>query len=292
MVHRKRGLLLLAVLLQQVEHTGPASAVIFARDRLIAETAVRHFHVCATAGEPKLPADETAALRLVVPVSDPCISQNAWRIEFNDLSMSFEFAHAIDFELAGGIGGLEALLAADARVHFKNGNLADVVVPPLHLLDGVGQGAKHALGRGGDIDFTDDCVEIRSDDGSWHMCSSLLVLLAARRFFRVFGLHKSFQAGQIGAPKNAVLFQPGVNSFQRLWIQRVKAMAAFPSLLDQMRAPQQAEMLRDCRTGNRKCAGDLAGGLASAAQQVKDGTACGIGEGLRSEEHTSELQSH
>src|SRR2546429_5781937 len=109
-----------------------------------------------------------------------------------------------------------------------------------------------------------------------------LVLLAARRFFRVFGLHKSFQAGQIGAPKNAVLFQPGVNSFQRLWIQRVKAMAAFPSLLDQMRAPQQAEMLRDCRTGNRKCAGDLAGGLTPAAKQLEDGAPRGIGESLKS----------
>src|SRR5947208_9381938 len=87
--------------------------------------------------------------------------------------MSFEFAHAIDFELAGGIGGLEAPLAADARVHFKNGNLADVVVPPLHLLDGVGQGAKHALRRCGDMNFTNNGVEIRSDDGSWHVCSSL-----------------------------------------------------------------------------------------------------------------------
>src|SRR6266566_7653418 len=172
-MHRKHGLLLFAVFLQQIEHTGPASPIVFARDRLIAETAVRHFHVCATAGEPKLPADETAALRLVVPVSDPCISQNAWRIEFNDLSMSFEFAHAIDFELAGGIGGLEAPLAADAGVHFKHGDLADVVVPPLHLLGGVGQGAKHALGWGGDINFTNDCVEIGSDDSSWHMCSSL-----------------------------------------------------------------------------------------------------------------------
>src|SRR6266566_7240537 len=94
-MHRKRGLLLLAVLLQQVEHTGPASAVICARDRLIAETAVRHFHVCATAGEPKLPADETAALRLIVPVGDPGIRQNARRIQFNNLSMSFEFAHAV-----------------------------------------------------------------------------------------------------------------------------------------------------------------------------------------------------
>src|SRR5947207_10524868 len=114
-MHRKRGLLLLAVFLQQLEHTGPASAVVFARDRLLAQTAVRDLHVCAGAGARELPAYETAALRLIVPVGDPGIRQNARRIEFNNLSMSFEFAHAIDFELAGGIGGLEAPLAADAR---------------------------------------------------------------------------------------------------------------------------------------------------------------------------------
>src|SRR5438105_9937275 len=172
-MHRKHGLLLLAVFLQQLEHTGPASAVVFARDRLLAQTAVRDLHVCAGAGARELPAYETAALRLIVPVGDPGIRQNARRIEFNNLSMSFEFAHDVDLELAGGIGGLEAPLAADARVHFKNGNLADVVVPPLHLLDGVGQGAKHALRRRGDMNFTNNGVEIRSDDGSWHVCSSL-----------------------------------------------------------------------------------------------------------------------
>ena len=59
-------------------------------------------------------------------------------------------------------------------------------------------------------------------------------------------------------------------------------MAAFLSLLDQMRAPQQAEMLRDCRTGNRKCAGDLAGGLTPAAKQLEDGAPRGIGESLKS----------
>src|SRR5207245_11087663 len=106
-----------------------------------------------------------------------------------------------------------------------------------------------------------------------------LVLLTVRRLFRVLGLYKSFQTGQIGAPKNAVLCQPGVNSFQRLWIQRVKAMAAFPSLLDQMRAPQQAEMLRDCRTGNRKCPCYLPGGLTPAAKQLQDGAAGRPGPG-------------
>jgi len=93
---------------------------------------------------------------------------------------------------------------------------------------------------------------------------------------------KVFKLARLARQKNAVLFQPGVNSFQRLWIQRVKAMAAFLSLLDQMRAPQQAEMLRDCRTGNRKCAGDLAGGLTPAAKQLEDGAPRGIGESLKS----------
>src|SRR5438094_9302267 len=172
-MHPNHGLLLLAVFLQQLEHTGPASTVVFARDRLLAQTAVRDLHVCAGAGARELPAYETAALRLIVPVGDPGIRQNARRIEFNNLSMSFEFAHAIDFELAGGIGRYEAPLAADAGVHFTHGDLADVVVPPLHLLGGVGQGAKNALRRCGDIDFTNNGVEVRSDDGSWHVCSSL-----------------------------------------------------------------------------------------------------------------------
>ena len=49
-MHRKRGLFLLAVFLQQLEHAGPAAAVVFARDRLLAPTAVRHFHVSARIG--------------------------------------------------------------------------------------------------------------------------------------------------------------------------------------------------------------------------------------------------
>src|SRR5712691_8108063 len=152
----------------------------------------------------ELPAYETAALRLIVPVGDPGIRQNARRIEFNNLSMSFEFAHAVDLELAGGIGGLEAPLAADARVHFKNRNLADVVVPPLHLLGGVGQGAKNALGRGGDIDFTDDCIEIGGDDGSWHVCSSLFsasygaAILSRTRSLQKFSSRPDWRAKKRG----------------------------------------------------------------------------------------------
>jgi hypothetical protein len=39
-------------------------------------------------------------------------------------------------------------------------------------------------------------------------------------------------------------------------------------------------MLRNGRAGYRKCAGDLAGGLRSAAQKVEHCAAGGIGEGM------------
>src|SRR5438552_15818294 len=100
-MHRKHGLLLLAVFLQQLEHTGPASAVVFARDRLLAQTAVRDLHVCAGAGARDLPAYETAALRLIVPVGDPGICQNARRIWFNNLYVRFYLSIDVDYELAG-----------------------------------------------------------------------------------------------------------------------------------------------------------------------------------------------
>ena len=58
-MHRKRGLLLLAVFLQQLEHAGPAAAVVFARDRLLAQIAVRHFHVSARIGFRWRPGRET-----------------------------------------------------------------------------------------------------------------------------------------------------------------------------------------------------------------------------------------
>src|SRR5205823_12806292 len=162
---------------------------------------------------------------------------------------SFEFAHAIDFELAGGIGRYEAPLAADAGVHFTHGDLADVVVPPLHLLGGVGQGSRKTRSGGAAISISLTMASRSGVTMAVGMCAPrCLVLLAARRFFRVFGLHKSFQAGQIGAPEDTVLLQPGINSFQRPRIQRVNAMATFPSLLDQVCPPQQAQMFGDCRT--------------------------------------------
>jgi hypothetical protein len=45
-------------------------------------------------------------------------------------------------------------------------------------------------------------------------------------------------------------------------------------------AAQQAQVLGDGRAGDGKGFGNLPGRLAAAAQEIEDGPACGIGQGL------------
>ena len=109
----------------------------------------------------------------------------------------------------------------------------------------------------------------------------MLNLFAGRlRFPRVFGFYESFQAGEAGGPEAAILFEPGIYSTERLWIQLVNAEAAFSVFPDQVGTAQQAQVPGDSRAGDGKGASDLAGGLASAAQEIENGAASGIGEGL------------
>lgn len=57
-------------------------------------------------------------------------------------------------------------------------------------------------------------------------------------------------------------------------------MAPFAVLAYQMGPPKESQVLRDGRTGYGEGAGDLSGGLAAAAKQIKDGAAGRVGEGL------------
>ena len=96
----------------------------------------------------------------------------------------------------------------------------------------------------------------------------------------VLGFDKGFQVGQAGAPEDAVLLDPGVDGAERFGIQLVDAVAAFAMFADQVGAAQQAQVLGDGGTGDREGFGDLSGGLAAAAEEIEDGAAGGIGEGL------------
>jgi hypothetical protein len=51
---------------------------------------------------------------------------------------------------------------------------------------------------------------------------------------------------------------------------------------DQVGAAQQAQVLGDCGTRDWEGFGDLSGGLAAAAEEIKDSAAGGVGEGLES----------
>jgi hypothetical protein len=84
-------------------------------------------------------------------------------------------------------------------------------------------------------------------------------------FFGVFGFDKCFEAGEVRAPELAVLVEPGVYGAQRFGIEAVDAVAAFAVFLHQMGAAQEAQVFRDCGTGNGEGSGDFSGGLAAPA---------------------------
>src|ERR1700730_14273194 len=98
---------------------------------------------------------------------------------------------------------------------------------------------------------------------------------------RVFGFHKSFQAGQVCAPEAAISLEPGIDRTKRFGIQLVNAMASFTMLANQVRAAEQPKMLGNRGTGNQKRSCDLARRLAASAEQVENRAARGIGEGLK-----------
>ena len=104
----------------------------------------------------------------------------------------------------------------------------------------------------------------------------------ALRLPRMLGFDKCFQVVQAGCPEDAVLLDPGVDGAERFGIELVNAVTAFAMLADQMRAAQQAQVLGDGGTGDGEGFGDLSGGLAAAAEEIEDGAAGGIGEGLES----------
>src|SRR5262249_54131672 len=59
----------------------------------------------------------------------------------------------------------------------------------------------------------------------------------------------------------------------------IKATSTVPALPHEVRAAKTPEVLRDCRTGDRKCPGNLAGRLPALAQEVQYGAAGRIGQG-------------
>jgi hypothetical protein len=98
----------------------------------------------------------------------------------------------------------------------------------------------------------------------------------------MFGFDELFQARQVRAPEAAVLVEPGVHGAQGFGIELVDAVAAFAVFLHQVGAAQEAEVFGDGGTRNREGPGDFSGGLAAPAQEIEDGAAGGIGQGLES----------
>ena len=74
------------------------------------------------------------------------------------------------------------------------------------------------------------------------------------------------------------MIEPGIHDAKWPGVEAVNAVAAVAAFFDEAGAPQQAQMLGNGGTGNRKGLGDAAGGKVAPAQQIEYGTAGGIGE--------------
>src|SRR2546430_13695857 len=91
----------------------------------------------------------------------------------------------------------------------------------------------------------------------------------------------------IRRPRSSTLF-PYTTLFRSHAVEAARAVAA---LVDEARLLEHLEVLRDRRLGHREARGDLARALLAGGQLSQDLAAFGLGERVRSEEHTSELQS-
>jgi len=96
----------------------------------------------------------------------------------------------------------------------------------------------------------------------------------------MLGFDERFQFVQANGPEDSVVLDPGIDGTQRFGIEFIDAVAAFAMLAYQMSTTEEAEMLRDRRTGNRKGAGDLSCGLRATAEEIQDGAPGGISKRL------------
>jgi hypothetical protein len=56
--------------------------------------------------------------------------------------------------------------------------------------------------------------------------------IAGTDFFFVLGFDKRFQTFEVRGPEAAILVEPLIDSFERLGIELIKTVTAFPVLID------------------------------------------------------------
>ena len=98
----------------------------------------------------------------------------------------------------------------------------------------------------------------------------------------VLGFNEGFQVVQARGPEDRGIARSRIDGAQRFGIELVDAVAALAMFADQMGPAQQSQVLGDGRARDREGFGDLAGGLAAAAEEIEDGAAGRIGESLES----------
>src|SRR6266705_3377716 len=95
-----------------------------------------------------------------------------------------------------------------------------------------------------------------------------------------FFLDEAFEIAELMLPHVAIVREPVVHVLERLGVEAVESVAADFDLGNELRLAQDAQVLGDRRTADRKIAGYAADGLATLPQKRQDGAPGRVGERL------------
>src|SRR5271166_5920769 len=153
-------------LLELLDHTRPTAAVVGARLRFLGKTAMGHSYVGAGGGGSEFPAYDGFLLGIEMPVGDPCIDEQARRIEFQYLTVTLELADTVNDKIAFLRG--VAVAATEARIHVPEFHRAARVGEPAHELIGFSQRLEDTARRRRDLDLRDNRILVGRDRNFRH----------------------------------------------------------------------------------------------------------------------------
>ena len=90
----------------------------------------------------------------------------------------------------------------------------------------------------------------------------------------------TFETRDVVEPEPAVLLCPLRHFFEALGLELIDALAAFFSLANESRAPQNAEVLRDRWPTDPETCGELRYRGAALPQAIEDRAPSGVGDGI------------
>src|SRR5687768_14599210 len=87
----------------------------------------------------------------------------------------------------------------------------------------------------------------------------------------------AFEVGEALLPELPILFRPARNVLDPVGLELINALSTLPSLADETRPPQHAQVSRDCRPAHTKSGDELVHMRVTSPKPIEDRPPRGIG---------------